>query len=84
MKFYIANYMMERKRAIPFIYIPQCIQKVQKQRSFNIKVGVSVTYNEVLRARNDVAHFLYFQSKQEGVLIQTPFIIYVSSEKRLC
>ena len=38
-----------------------------------IKVGVSLTYNKVLRVRKDISRFIYFQSKKEGVLIQIHF-----------
>ena len=57
------------------IYCPQRIPKVQKQRSFNIinKVGVSVSYNEVQKTRNDLARFTYFRSKNEGVPISSHF-----------
>ena len=37
------------------------------------KAGVSVGYKEVQRARNDLARFTYFQSKNEGVLITSHF-----------
>ena len=40
--------------------------------SFN-KVGVTVSYNEVQRARNDLARFTYFQRKNEGVPISSHF-----------
>ena len=48
---------------------------MQKQRSFNIfeKVAVSVNYNDAQRARNDLARFTYFQSKNEGVPILSHF-----------
>ena len=37
------------------------------------KVGVTVSYNEVQRARNDLARFTYFQSKNDGVPIPSHF-----------
>ena len=38
------------------------------------KVRVSLSYNEVHRARNDLARFTYFQSKNEGLPIPSLFI----------
>ena len=39
------------------------------------KVGVSLSYNEVRRARNNLGRFTYFQSKNEGVPVPSHFSI---------
>ena len=66
------------KNTTQFIFWPQCIYEKCKSRevltSLN-KVGVSLSYNEVQRARNNLGRFTYFQSKNEGVPVPSHFSI---------
>ena len=62
------------KNTTPFIYysVYEKCKSREVLTSLN-KVGVSVSYNEVQRARNDLARFTYFQSKNDGVPIPSHF-----------
>ena len=69
--------MAERKKhhsiyLLATVYIYEKCKSREVLTSLN-KVGVSVSYNEVQRARNDLARFTYFQSKNEGVPIPSHF-----------
>ena len=71
---YYNLYDRKEKNTTAFIYCPQCIKCKSREvlTSLN-KFGVSVSYNEVQRARNDLVRFKYFQSKNEGVPIPSRF-----------
>ena len=59
-KFYVTIYMTERKKTPLHLFIGHSVYKKCKSRevltSFN-KVGISVSYNKVQRARNKLACF---------------------------